>query len=88
MVRGPSGPSIPDLDFDHQKLRNHTCNSYLDLILQTAYSAKVSISGPSQFNKTVGQSTNIRCTLKFEEDEEFSEKPDLLWTDPKGNTGN
>lgn len=63
-------------------------NSYLDLILQTAYSAKVMISGPNQFNKTVGQSTNIRCTLKFEEDEEFSEKPDLLWTDPKGNTGN
>ena len=46
------------------------------------------ISGPNQFNKTVGQSTNIRCTLKFEEDEEFSEKPDLLWTDPKGNSGN
>lgn len=56
------------------------------LILQTAYSARVMISGPNQFNKTVGQSTNIRCTLKFEEDEEFSEKPDLLWTDPKGNS--
>ena len=38
------------------------------------------ISGPNQFNKTVGQSANTRCTLKFEEDEEFSEKPDLLWT--------